>query len=212
MKTIQISATPRTDLGKKATKAVRKEGKIPAVIYSKNGVEHFCTTKREVKGLVYTPEFKLAEVTLNGASHKAILKDIVFHPVTDEIMHIDFLKLVEGQALKASIPVKAKGVSPGVKGGGKLVQTLRTVKIKTTPENLIDILYVDISELELGFAVRVRDLDVPDGIEIMVDGAAPIYNVIVPRAMKSEEATNEEGDAAEGDAEATTEDAAAAEA
>lgn len=200
MNTIQISATPRTDLGKKAAKAIRKEGKIPAVIYSKNGVEHFCTTKKEVKGLVYTPEFKVAEVTLNGAVHKAILKDIVFHPVTDEIMHIDFLKLVDGQPLKANIPVKFNGESPGVKVGGKLMQTLRTVKIKTTPENLIDILYVDISELELGFAVRVRDLEVPEGVEVLVDGAAPIANVIVPRAMKSEAAKAEDGEEAPAEA------------
>ncbi len=193
MNTIQISTTPRTEFGKKATKAVRKDGKIPAVLYSKNGVEHFCTTKKEVKGLVYTPEFKVAEVSLNGASHKAILKDIVFHPVTDEIMHIDFLKLVDGHALKANIPVKFKGTSPGVKAGGTLMQTLRTVKIKTTPENLIDILYVDISELELGFAVRIKDLDVPEGVEILVDGSAPIANVAVPRAMKSEDDAEAEG-------------------
>ncbi|MCL4117837.1 UNVERIFIED_CONTAM: hypothetical protein GTU68_016414 [Idotea baltica] len=200
MNTIQINASPRTELGKKATKALRNEGKIPAVLYSKNGVEHFSTTKKDVKGLVYTPEFKLAEVSLNGAARKAILKDIVFHPVTDAIMHIDLLELVDGHALKASVPVKFKGVSPGVKNGGKLMQTLRTVKIKTTPENLIDILYVDISELELGFAVRVRDMEVPEGVEVLVDGAAPIANVIVPRAMKSEAANAEDG----ADAEAET--------
>jgi len=193
MNTIQINASPRTELGKKATKAIRKDGKIPAVLYSKNGVEHFSTNKKDVKGLVYTPEFKLAEVSLNGASHKAILKDIVFHPVTDAIMHIDFLELVDGHVLKANIPVKFKGTSPGVKSGGKLMQTLRTVKIKTTPENLIDILYVDISKLQLGSAVRVRDLDVPEGVEILVDGAAPIANVIVPRAMKSAASKAEEG-------------------
>lgn len=202
MNTVQISATPRTEVGKKATKAIRKEGKIPAVIYSKNGVEHFSTTKKEVKSLVYTPEFKIAEIELNGAKHKAILKDIVMHPVTDEIQHIDFLKLVDGHVIKANIPVSFKGVSPGVKAGGKLMQTLRTVKVKTTPENLIDMLYVDISELELGSAIRVRDLAIPEGIEVMVEGAAPIANVVVPRAMKSAATKGAEGEAVE---EATTE-------
>ncbi len=192
MNTVQITVTPRTELGKKATKAIRKEGRIPAVLYSKNGVEHFSTMFSDVKKLVYTPEFKLVELSLNGATHKAILKDIVFHPVTEAIMHIDFLALVDGHPLKADIPVKFEGSSPGVKLGGKLMQTLRTVKIKTTPENLIDVLYVDISDLELGSAVRVRDLSVPEGVEIMVDGAAPIANVVVPRVMKSEAAKAEE--------------------
>lgn len=192
MNTVQISATARPNLGKKATKELRIAGNIPAVLYSKNGVEHFTTTHNDVKHLVFTPEFKLAEITVNGVAHKAILKDVVFHPVTDAIQHLDFLELVDGHALKANIPVQVKGVSPGVKAGGKLMRTLRTVTVKTTPDKLIDVLYVDISELELGFAVRVRDLEVPEGVEVMVDGATPIANVIVPRAMKSEASAEEE--------------------
>lgn len=185
MNTIQINATPRTELGKKASKIARKAGKIPAVIYSKNGVAHFSTSKNEVKGLVYTPDFKTVDIQLNGVAYKAILKDIVMHPVTEEIQHIDFLELVEDHPFKANIPVRFKGVSPGVKAGGKLMQTLRTVRIKTTPKNLVDVLYLDISNLALGAAIRVRDLEIPEGIQVLVDGAAPIANVIVPRAMKS---------------------------
>ena len=207
MNTVQISATARPDLGKKATQQLRKAGQIPAVLYSKNGVEHFSTDHNQVKHIIFTPEFKLAEIDVNGAKHKAILKDVVFHPVTDAIQHLDFLELVDGHPLKANIPVKTKGVSPGVIGGGKLMRTLRSVKIKTTPEKLIDVLYVDISELELGFAVRVKDLEVPEGVEILVEGATPIANVIVPRAMKS--AASEEEGATE---EASTEEAPAAEA
>ncbi|MEL6390702.1 MAG: 50S ribosomal protein L25 [Bacteroidota bacterium] len=185
MVSVTIEATPRTELGKKAAAAIRKDGGIPAVIYSKNGVEHFTTNSKAVKSLVYTPDFKLAEIQLNGATHKAILKEIVFHPVTDEIEHIDFLELVEGHPIKASIPVKFKGVSPGVKAGGKLITTMRSIKIKATPENLVDELYVDISSLELGEAVRVRDVETPEGVEILVDGATPVANVEIPRALKS---------------------------
>jgi len=200
MDIISVSAQPRTVLGKKATKAIRSEGKIPAVIYSKNGVEHFTTTVREVKPLVFTPDFKLAEIELNGAKHKAILKDIVFHPVTDVIQHIDFLELVDGQPLKANVPVKFKGVSPGVKEGGKFIKTMRTVKIKTTPENLVNELFVDISELKLGEAARVQEIEVPEGVEIMVDGAIPVANVVVPRALKGGDDEEETTEAAEGEA------------
>lgn len=193
MNIVAISAEPRTELGKKAAKTYRKEGKIPAVIYSKNGVSHFTTVIREVKPLVYTPDFKLAEIHLNGAKHKAILQDIVFHPVTSEIEHIDFLELLDDQPVKASIPVKFKGVSPGVKAGGKLITTMRTVKVKALPADLVDELFVDISKLKLGDAARVREIEVPAGLEVLVEGATPVANVEIPRALKSATAKAELG-------------------
>ncbi len=202
MDVIQINVEARESLGRKSSKAVRAAGKIPAVIYSKqNGVSHFTTTHGDVKKIVFTPEFKLAEINLDGASKKAIIKDIDFHPVTDEIVHIDFLELVAGHPVVADIPVNFTGESPGVKNGGKLIRTLRKVTVKTTPENLVDNLYVSIEGLELGSAVRVRDIDVPEGVQIMVNEATPIANVIVPRALKTpeeEEAELAEAAAAEG--------------
>lgn len=194
MEVVKINVESRDQLGKKASTQIRKDGKIPAVMYSKkNGVTHFTTKHGDVKSMVYTPQFKLAELTLDGKTSKAIIKDIDFHPVTDEIVHMDFLELVDGQPLIAEIPVAFKGVSPGVKGGGKLITTLRKVKVKATPEVLVDTLEVSIDELELGFAVRVKDIDVPEGIQIMVDGAMPVANVEVPRALKSADAEEEEG-------------------
>lgn len=202
MDVIQINVEARENLGKKASRAIRVAGRIPAVLYSKkNGVSHFTTTHSEVKKMVYTPEFKLAEINIGGAPKKAIIKDIDFHPVTDEILHMDFLELVEGHPLIADIPVSFTGESPGVKNGGKLIRTLRKVTVKTTPEQLVDNLYVSIEGLELGSAVRVRDIDVPEGIEIMVDGAMPIANVAVPRALKGEG-----GEATEDTEEGTTEE------
>ena len=185
MKVVSITAEERTDLGKKAASAIRKSGKIPAVIYSVNGIQHFSTSPKAVKSIVYTPEFKIAEIEIDGTKKKALLKEIDFHPVTDEILHMDFIELVDGQAVKASIPVKFKGVSPGVKAGGKLMTNLRTVKVKTTPEYLVDELFVDISTLELAQSVRVRDIELPEGVQIEVDGATPIAVVEVPRALKS---------------------------
>ncbi len=201
MDVIQINVEARENLGRKSSKADRAAGKIPAVIYSKkNGVSHFTTTHGDVKKMVYTPEFKVAEINLGGAAKKAIIKDIDFHPVTDEIVHIDFLELVDGHPVVADIPVDFTGESPGVKEGGKLIRTLRKVTVKATPENLVDTLYVSINDLLLGSAVRVRDLEVPEGVQIMVNEATPIANVIVPRALKSEDekAEGAEGETAEG--------------
>jgi len=195
MDVVQINVEARESLGKKSSQAVRAAGRIPAVIYSKkNGVSHFTTTHGDVKKMIYTPEFKLAEINLDGATKKAIIKNIDFHPVTDEIVHMDFLELVEGHPVVADIPVSFTGVSPGVKSGGKLIRTLRKVTVKTTPEKLVDSLSLSIDELELGSAVRVRDIEVPEGMQIMVNGATPVANVEVPRALKAED----DADAAEG--------------
>jgi len=158
--------------------------------------------KDDIKSVIYTPEFKLTEVDLDGAKHKCLVKDIQFHPVTDEIMHIDLLQLVDKKPLKAEVPVVCVGVSAGQKEGGKLQQNLRRIKIKTTPENLVNQLTVNIESLELGSAVRVRDIDAIEGIEIMNPGATPVAIVEVPRALKSMAA---EAAAAEGEAPAAEE-------
>ena len=185
MEIVAVKGQVRTDVGKKASKAVRKEGRVPCVIYGAKDTVHFTIDPKEVKPLVYTPAFKLAEVELDGAAHKCIIKDIQFHPVTDEIVHIDFLLLTDGRKLKVEIPVGFQGISPGMKLGGKLQQNLRRVKIKTTPEHLVDQLVLDVSHLELGQSVRVRDIQAGDGIEIMSPAGTPIATVEVPRALRS---------------------------
>lgn len=201
MEVIAFNAEKR-DLAVKA-KTTRKEGKIPAVLYGVGVQEHFSVLHNDVKKLIYTPDFKVGELSVDGAKHKCIVRDIQWHPVTDEISHIDFLALKDGQKVKVEIPVKFKGVSPGVKEGGALVQTMRRVKVKLDPKNLVDELLVDISELELGSAVRVRDMEIPEGIEVLVNEAVPLATVEIPRALKSAEAeaAGAEAEAAEGAAE-----------
>lgn len=196
MEIVAIKGQVRSGVGKKASKAVRKEGRVPCVIYGTQDNLHLTIDPKEVKPLVYTPAFKLAEVELDGAAHKCIIKDIQFHPVSDEIVHIDFLSLTEGRKLKVEIPVGFEGVSPGMKLGGKLQQNLRRVKVKTTPEHLVDQLVLDVSHLELGQSVRVRDIQVGDGIEIMSPAGTPIATVEIPRALRSatSAASKEEGE------------------
>ena len=201
MEILTVKGEKRANAGTKFARADRKAGLIPCVVYGRNGNTHFTTIKKEVKTLVYTPDFKLAEVEIDGAKHKCILKDIQFHPVTDEIMHIDFLELTDGHPVRVELPVRFKGVSPGVKAGGTLMQNMRRVKVKTTPENLVDELFLDVSKLELGSAIRVRDIEAVEGVEVMSAPATPIAIVEVPRALKSAEAGAEEAVAEEAVAE-----------
>ena len=207
METVAVNGTIRTEVGKKATKAVRKVGEVPCVIYGGEKVIHFSSAPSAFKHLIFTPDFKLAEITLDGTAYKCILKDAQYHPVTDEIVHLDFLQLIADQKISVNIPVGFKGVSPGVKEGGKLVSKLRTVNIKTTPDNIVNKLFVDISEVELGGSIRVRDVEITDAMEIMNPPAQPIASVEVPRALKSEEA-GEEGEGEEEGEVAATETAA----
>ena len=207
MNMIAFNATPRSGTGEKATKAVRASGQIPCVLYGGDTNIQFATTHKDVKGLIYTPDFNIAEITIDGTPHKCIIKDAQFHPVTESIIHLDFLKLVEGRTVKVEVPVRFKGVSPGVKLGGKMQQTLRRVKIKTTPDKIVDTLMIDISELSLGDSARVKDLEVPEGIEVMNSPGIPIVSVVVPRVLKTAEeeeaealeAAGEAGEAAEGE-------------
>ncbi len=186
MEEVKIKGDVRHDFGKKAAKADRKTGGIPCVLYGGDEVIHFKTTVNEVRSIIYTGDFKTAEITVDGRSVRAILKDVQFHPVNDQIVHIDFLRLVEGHPIRVDIPVRVKGASPGVKSGGKLIQMVRKVKVKCLPENLVGEISLDISNLDLGQTNRVRDAVVPAGIEIMSSPSIPLVLIEVPRALKGD--------------------------
>jgi len=192
MESVIISANARPATGKKATKATRNEGLVPFVIYGGDNVVHCSGTALAFRDLVYTPAFKVAEITVDGAVYKCVLQDIIFHPVTGDIVHMDFLQLVEGQSLKVMIPIRFKGVAPGVKTGGRLNQKVRRVKIKTTPDSLVPELFVDISKLKLNDSVRVKDIEVTDKMEVMTSMNIPVATVETPRALRSAEAEEEE--------------------
>lgn len=185
METIKVSGEVREDIGKKASKTHRREGLVPAVIYGTDGPIHFTVKALDLRDLIYTPKFKLAEVSVGGQTFRAIVKEYQFHPVTDELRHIDFLALQDGRSIKVQVPVTFTGSSPGVRGGGKLQITVRRISIKTTPEHLVDSLNLDISKLELGQSIRIRDIDPIEGVEIQNPGGQPVAIVEVPRALRS---------------------------
>ena len=185
MNSVAVSTQKREEVGSRVAKIARQEGLIPAVVYGGKSTEHVLVSPKEVKNLIYTSDFKIAKVDLGGQVVDCIVKDTQFHPVSDELLHIDFLRLTEGTPVKVEVPVRFVGTSPGVKLGGKLIQQMRKLKIKTTPENLIDEIKVDISHLDLGQVLRVKSVKVGENIEVLANTSIPIANIEIPRALKS---------------------------
>ncbi len=185
MTSIEIQGNKRTELGKKGSKLDRKAGNIPAVLYGGKDVVHFTVTPAGIKKLIYTADFKIANLDIDGQKQRAILKSFQQNPVTDEITHIDFLRIIDGTPIKVELPLRFKGSSPGVKVGGKLLQQVRKIKVKTLPEKLVDELKADISKLDLGQSLRMKDVILPEGIEILGNPATPVALIEIPRALKA---------------------------
>ena len=158
MKSITINGSQRESVGKKATKALRNAGKVPCVLYGGDKPVHFSADEKAFKSLIYTPEVFTATIELDGATYNAVLQDIQFHPVNDNILHIDFYQLFEDKAVTMEIPVRLVGSSKGVMVGGALRHNLRKLKVKALPANLPDFIEADITELEIGNKLYVTEL------------------------------------------------------
>ena len=146
MKTITIEGQLRTEHGKSATRQLRSQELVPGVIYGGAREINFSAPAKAFKGLVYTPNFQLAEVTVEGKTYRCILKDLQFDKVTDALLHVDLLELVEDKKVIASIPLKYVGTAAGVKAGGRLVAKMKSVKVKTYPRFLKEQIEVNIDE------------------------------------------------------------------
>ncbi len=187
MKTITIEGQLRTETGKKATHQLRSQGLVPGVIYGGAQEVNFSAPVLAFKHLVYTPEFQVAEIKVDGKSYRTILKDIQFDKVTDALNHIDFLELVEDRKVVATLPIKLTGTAVGVKEGGKLVSKLKTLKVKSLPRDLRENIEVDITNLALNANIRVEDVKT-DNMEILNSPRIPIASVVMTRQLKQEEA------------------------
>ena len=187
MEIIAIQGHRKESSGKEGAKKIRREGFVPAVMYKSGGGDalHFSVPAPEIRALVFTPKFRLAEITLNSTMFKCIVKDVQFHPVTEAVVHIDFLELVPGAKFKATVPLRFSGQAPGVKSGGKFLPKMRTVNILTTPEHAVDEVFADISAMDLGSTIRVRDITSPKGVEITNNPAVPVASIEIPRALRS---------------------------
>ena len=186
MKTITIEGQLRTESGKKATRQLRSQQLVPAVIYGGKTEVNFSAPATAFKSIVYTSEFMFANITVDGNSYNCILKDLQFDKVTDVLIHLDFLELVEDKKVIATLPLKYTGTPLGVKAGGKLVLKIKSVKVKTLPKFLKENIEVDINNLELNENIRVENIKA-DNMEIMNSPRIPIASVTMTRQLKQEE-------------------------
>jgi large subunit ribosomal protein L25 len=166
MKTIEIKGSFRTELGKKSSKEIRKAGSVPCVIYGKEQNIHFHAPELSFKNLIYTHEAQLVNLNIDNKTIKAVLKDIQFHPVSDKILHMDFIEVFEDKPVVISVPVTVFGDSVGVIAGGKLSIRKRNLKVKGLPKDLPESIPVDITNLKIHDGVKVGDL-VLDKIEFL---------------------------------------------
>lgn len=210
MQSVTIKGTVRTDLGSKYAKAVRAEGQVPCVVYGGNEPIHFSAPILAFRDLVYTAEARVANIELDGKAIQAVIQDMQFHPLTDQLIHMDLIEVVEGKAVTIDVPVMMTGNARGVRNGGKLKSVLRSLRIKGHINDLPSVIEHDITDLRIGQSVRVSDVKVGKPFEILNSDAAVVVTIKMSRkAVADEEEETEEG--AEG-AEAAAEGAEATEA
>ncbi len=215
METVAIKADIREQARSKGANVTRAEGKIPCVVYGGDDVKAVAIEFNDVRHAIYTSEFKICELDIDGKKENCIVKDIQFHPVTEEIVHIDFLRLIPGHEVKVEVPIHFEGQAAGIRQGGNLVKKLRRVQIKAVPENLVDHIILDLTTLKLGDSMNVGDLEVDESIQILTPLSTPVASVVVPRALLTvtaagdeEEEGEEEGDEGEGTPAEASEEAA----
>jgi len=188
MQTITIEGQLRTEHGKSATRQLRSQELVPGVIYGGAQEINFAAPAKAFKGLVYTPNFQLAEVTVSGKTYRCILKDLQFDKVSDELIHIDLLELVEDKRVIATIPLKFTGTAIGVKEGGRLILKMKSLKVKTLPRYLKEQIEVNVDNLQIGENIRVEDVQV-ENYEILNSPRIPIASVVTTRQLRQEEST-----------------------
>lgn len=186
MKSIAISGSVRQNVGKRDAKGLRYEGQVPAVLYGGQEQTHLSVSAADLKPVLYTPEVIFVELEIDGKKSKAIVQEAQFHPLTDEVTHVDFLQLFDDKEVSVNIPIKLVGTSPGVKMGGKLVQKLRKLKVNALPKDMPQYVEVSLEPLEVGKSTRVRDLK-PEGYLITNVGEDTIVSVVMSRALKQAE-------------------------
>ena len=207
MKTLAISAKQRENVGKTSTRALRNQGKVPCVLYGGEKQVAFHAHENDFRKLVYTPDVFIVELDIEGFKVKAIMQDIQFHPVTDKILHIDFLEITDDKAITVSIPVILNGLAIGVRDGGNLRFRRRKIITRGLTANLPNAIEINIEDVKIGQFIYIKDLNV-EGCEFLAPDSSVVVGVKMSRgAVETDEEEGEEGEegeSAEGDATAET--------
>jgi large subunit ribosomal protein L25 len=211
MKQVSLSGSLRENVGKKDTKALRRAGLVPCVIYGGETQIHFSVKSVDLNKLIYTPDVYKIEIDLDGKKILTIAKDYQFHPVSDKVIHADFIELDDKREVKISLPIKLSGNAIGVRNGGRLLSIYRTLSLKGLPSAFPEAVEIDITNLRIGKKIRISDVSFP-GLTILAPSNAVIVGIRTARGAvdEDEEEEGEEGEATEGAAEgeASTEEGA----
>ena len=183
MKTFDLSGSARADFGKKAAKAIRAEKNVPCVLYGGESNVNFIVAASDLRKLIYTPEVYLVNLTIDGKTSKAIIKEIQFHPVSEAILHMDFLEVSENKPVAVEIPVQLTGLAEGVKAGGKLNLEMRKLRVKGIYTNIPERIVLDVTSLALGKKIQVCDV-VLDNLEVLNAKNAVVAQVKMTRAAR----------------------------
>ena len=191
MKSLSISGSSRTEVGKKSTTALRHQGLVPCCIYGEVKDENgnpvskaFSVTVESLRKLVYTPDIHVVDLTIDGTTVKAVMKEIQFHPVKDTILHVDFYEVTETKPIVMAVPVKLEGLAEGVRAGGKLVQLQRTLKVKAVYSLIPEKLVIDVTSLGLGKSIKVGDLSF-ENLELVTVKESLVCAVKTTRASQA---------------------------
>jgi large subunit ribosomal protein L25 len=206
MKTVVLKAQKRETVGKKEAKLLRAQEIVPAVLYGSEEPIHFAVPFADLRKLIYTPSVYLLEIDLEGKVYKAIVKDIQWHSVNEEVLHIDFFSIKDDKPVKIEVPLKISGLAKGIKMGGKLNTNLRRLKVKGLAVDLPDTIDVNVTKLGIGQSIKVADLNVPN-VEFLDAKSNVVVSVGITRAAKSALGAAVAGD--DDEEEAATEEAAA---
>lgn len=183
MKTISVKAVKRDQYGKKAAKAVRREGLIPCVLSGNGETVSFSVEPSAIKNLIYSPNSYIVEFDIEGTKELAVIRETQFHPVREEILHIDFFRVVKDKPVSIAIPVRLTGNSEGVKVGGKLALSARKIVVKAMAENLPDELVIDVTNLGLGKTIFVGDLQF-ENLQFITPATTAVCAVRMTRASR----------------------------
>lgn len=205
MRTFDLEGALRTDLGKKASKSLRSKDLVPCVIYGGEATTNFTVTQDSVRKLIYSPEVFLVNLTLMGKQISCIIKELQFHPVTDQLIHIDFLEVSDKKPIEIEIPVELTGHAAGVRAGGKLSLSMRKIRVRAMYDQVPEHLKIDVTKMTLGKSIQVKDLHF-EGLELTSSPYAVVCSVKLTRAargMASSAVEIEEDEAQEGESEET---------
>ena len=191
MKSINVKGTARTATGKKATRDLRKNGGVPCNLYGENKNENgesiamsFATTQEELRKLVYSPDIYSVNLTIDGKECKAVMKELQFHPVTDQLLHVDFYEITEQKPIVMEVPIQMTGLAEGVKAGGKLAASVRKLKVRAPYTAIPEKLIIDVTNLALGKTIKVGELSF-EGLELVTSPSVVVCQVKMTRSAMS---------------------------